>query len=164
MSGPVYHYDAKNPSTTKFPAYFDGANFFYEWARDSVKEIRFDKDGKLLKINDFLESAKFAKPMDMTFGPDGSLYVLEWGSEFGGGNNDSGLYRVDYAQGRRIPLAKAKASATDGPVPLKVDFSSTGSSPTRPRATTTPSSRSPTPRASPATPTSPSPQATPHPR
>lgn len=128
MSGPVYHYDAKNPSKTKFPAYFEGANFFYEWARDSVKEIRFDKDGKLLKINDFLKSAKFAKPMDMTFGPDGSLYVLEWGSEFGGGNNDSGLYRIDYAQGQRIPLAKAKASATNGPVPLKVDFSSTGSS------------------------------------
>ncbi|MGW0905103.1 ThuA domain-containing protein [Streptomyces sp. NPDC002853] len=127
MSGPVYHYDAKNPSKTKFPAYFEGASFFYEWARDSVKEIRFDKSGKLLKINDFLKSAKFAKPMDMTFGPDGSLYVLEWGSEFGGGNNDSGLYRIDYAQGQRTPLAQAKASATNGPTPLKVDFSSEGS-------------------------------------
>ncbi|MEV0522708.1 ThuA domain-containing protein [Streptomyces sp. NPDC050439] len=127
MSGPVYHYDAKNPSKTKFPAYFEGASFFYEWARDSVKEIRFDKSGKLLKINDFLKTAKFAKPMDMTFGPDGSLYVLEWGSEFGGGNNDSGLYRIDYAQGQRTPLAQAKASATNGPTPLKVDFSSEGS-------------------------------------
>ncbi|MDG4857959.1 ThuA domain-containing protein [Streptomyces sp. T-3] len=127
MSGPVYRYDAKNPSPTKFPAYYDGASFFYEWARNSVKEIRFDKDEKLLKINDFLKSAKFAKPMDMTFGPDGSLYVLEWGSEFGGGNNDSGLYRIDYAQGQRVPVAKATASATNGPVPLKVDFSSEGS-------------------------------------
>ncbi|EPH45694.1 ThuA domain-containing protein [Streptomyces aurantiacus] len=127
MSGPVYRYDAKNPSTTKFPQYFDGANFFYEWARDSVKEMRFDKSGKLLKINDFLKPVKFTKPMDMTFGPDGSLYVLEWGSEFGGGNNDSGLYRVDYAQGQRIPIAKAKASATNGPLPLKADFSSEGS-------------------------------------
>ncbi|GGS07502.1 hypothetical protein GCM10010252_52900 [Streptomyces aureoverticillatus] len=127
MSGPVYRYDPKNPSKTKFPQYFDGANFFYEWARDSVKEMRFDTSGKLLKINDFLKPVKFTKPMDMTFGPDGSLYVLEWGSEFGGGNNDSGLYRVDYAQGQRIPIAKAKASATNGPVPLKADFSSEGS-------------------------------------
>ncbi|MDI3421168.1 ThuA domain-containing protein [Streptomyces luteolus] len=128
MSGPVYHYDAKNPSKTKFPAYFEGASFFYEWARNSVKEIRFDQDEKLLKINDFMDSVKFTKPMDMTFGPDGSLYVLEWGSEFGGGNNDSGLYRIDYAQGQRSPLAKAKASATNGPTPLKVDFSSEGTS------------------------------------
>ncbi|WUQ37124.1 ThuA domain-containing protein [Streptomyces sp. NBC_00234] len=128
MSGPVYHYDPKNPSTTKFPAYFEGASFFYEWSRNYVKEVRFDKDEKLLKINDFLSSQKFNKPMDMTFGPDGSLYVLEWGSSFGGGNNDSGLYRIDYAQGQRIPVAKATASATDGPVPLSVDFSSRGSS------------------------------------
>ncbi|MFE2987405.1 ThuA domain-containing protein [Streptomyces sp. NPDC059262] len=127
MSGPVYHYDAKNPSKTKFPAYFEGASFFYEWARDQVKEIRFDQDGKLLKINDFLKTAKFAKPMDMTFGPDGSLYVLEWGSQFGGGNNDSGLYRIDYAQGQRVPIAEAKASVTNGPTPLEVSFSSEGS-------------------------------------
>lgn len=127
MSGPVYHYDSENPSTTKFPAYFEGASFFYEWARNYVKEVRFDKDDKVLKINDFLSSQKFNKPMDMTFGPDGSLYVLEWGSSFGGGNNDSGLYRIDYAQGQRIPVAKATASATDGPVPLKVDFSGEGS-------------------------------------
>jgi cytochrome c len=127
MSGPVYHFDAKNPSTTKFPAYFEGASFFYEWSRNYVKEMRFDKENKLLKINDFLSSQKFNKPMDMTFGPDGSLYVLEWGSSFGGGNNDSGLYRIDYAQGKRIPVAKAAASATNGPTPLKVDFSSAGS-------------------------------------
>ncbi|MFE6495745.1 ThuA domain-containing protein [Streptomyces sp. NPDC057748] len=127
MSGPVYHYDGKNPSTTKFPAYFEGASFFYEWSRNYVKEVRFDKDQKVLKINDFLSTQKFNKPMDMTFGPDGSLYVLEWGSSFGGGNNDSGLYRIDYAQGQRAPVAKAAASATDGPVPLKVDFSSEGS-------------------------------------
>ncbi|MCX4734189.1 ThuA domain-containing protein [Streptomyces sp. NBC_01363] len=127
MSGPVYHYDRKNPSTTKFPAYFEGASFFYEWSRDFLKEVRFDKDQKVLKINDFLSTQKFNKPMDMTFGPDGSLYVLEWGSSFGGGNNDSGLYRIDYAQGQRAPVAKAAASVTDGPLPLKVDFSSRGS-------------------------------------
>ncbi|MGW0549671.1 ThuA domain-containing protein [Streptomyces altiplanensis] len=127
MSGPVYHYNPKNPSKTKFPAYFEGASFFYEWSRNSVKEIRFDRHGKLLKINDFLSSQKFNKPMDMTFGPDGSLYVLEWGSSFGGGNNDSGLYRIDYAQGQRIPVAKAAASVTNGPVPLTTEFSSAGS-------------------------------------
>ncbi|MFI1393505.1 ThuA domain-containing protein [Streptomyces sp. NPDC020681] len=127
MSGPVYRYDAKSTSETKFPAYFDGANFFYEWSRNYIKEMRFDQQGKLLKINDFLSTVKFTKPMDMTFGPDGSLYVLEWGSSFGGGNNDSGLYRIDYAQGKRSPVAKAAASATNGPTPLTVDFSSAGS-------------------------------------
>ncbi|WBB58351.1 ThuA domain-containing protein [Streptomyces sp. WMMC500] len=126
MGGPVYNYDADNPSETKFPEYFDGASFLYEWTRNYVKEVRFDDDEKLLKINDFLSTATFNKPMDMTFGPDGSLYVLEWGSEFGGGNSDSGLYRIDYSQGKRSPVAKATASATNGAVPLAVDFSSEG--------------------------------------
>jgi cytochrome c len=32
----------------------------------------------------------------MEFGPDGALYVLEWGTRFTGSNDDSGLYRIDY--------------------------------------------------------------------
>ncbi|MFJ8869918.1 ThuA domain-containing protein [Streptomyces sp. NPDC102473] len=126
MSGPVYHYDADNPSPTKFPAYYEGASFFYEWARGYVKEMRLDASGKLLKINDFASTAKFTKPMDMTFGPDGSLYVLDWGSAFGGGNNDSGLYRVDYTQGKRAPIVKATGTPTNGKSPLTVSFSSAG--------------------------------------
>ncbi len=128
MSGPVYRYDPDNPSPTKFPEYFDGAHFFYEWSRNYVKEIRPDSAGGVLKINDFLSTTEFVKPMDMTFGPDGSLYVLEWGSSFGGGNDDSGLYRIDHVTGGRAPAARATASVTDGPAPLSVDFSSAGTS------------------------------------
>ena len=64
--------------------------------------------------------------MDMEFGPDGSLYLLEWGSNFGGGNNDSGLYRIDYIQGGRSPIAKAVGTPTSGSAPLNVQFSSAG--------------------------------------
>ena len=34
----------------------------------------------------------------MEFGPDGSLYVLEWGTQSNGGNADSGLYRIQYSK------------------------------------------------------------------
>ncbi|MFC7585370.1 ThuA domain-containing protein [Nonomuraea antimicrobica] len=127
MSGPVYRYDPDNPSTTKFPAYFDGVGFFYEWARDYVKEVHRDADDKVLKINSFLSNQQFNKPMDMTFGRDGALYLLEWGSSFGGGNNDSGLYRIDYSAGARAPVAKITSSRTDGPAPLTVEFDGSGS-------------------------------------
>ncbi|MEV4583121.1 ThuA domain-containing protein [Nonomuraea jabiensis] len=126
MAGPVYRYNAANPSATKFPAYFDGKNFFYEWSRHFVKTIHLDDQDNVLKIDPFLGS--FTKPMDMTFGPDGSMYLLEWGSQFGGGNSDSGLYRIDYSGGDRAPIAKATASKTDGPAPLTVEFDSAGSS------------------------------------
>ncbi|MEU6788721.1 ThuA domain-containing protein [Nonomuraea angiospora] len=127
MSGPVYRYDADNPSKTKFPPYFDGVNFFYEWSRHYIKEIHLDSNDQVLKINSFLGTTPFLKPMDMTFGPDGAMYLLEWGTDFGGGNNDSGLYRIDYAAGARSPVAKATSSRVDGVTPLTVEFDASGS-------------------------------------
>lgn len=127
MGGPVYRYNAASPSNTKFPGYYNGVHFFYEWSRNYIKEIHFDASGNLVKINPFMPGGGFIKPMAMRFGPDGSLYVLEWGSEFGGGNNDSGLYRIDYVRGGRAPVAKASASPTNGLAPLTVQFSSAGS-------------------------------------
>ncbi|GAA3310102.1 hypothetical protein GCM10020295_76290 [Streptomyces cinereospinus] len=124
---PVYHYDPDNPSETKFPAYFDNTPFFGEWSRNQLHEFRLDDDGTLLKINDFLPNLDFRSPMDMKFGPDGAMYLLEWGSGFGRDNPDSGLYRIDYSSGDRRPLATATATPTSGTAPLTVRFSSEGS-------------------------------------
>ncbi|MFC5940573.1 ThuA domain-containing protein [Micromonospora harpali] len=126
MGGPVYRYDAANPSATKFPPYYDGVHFFYEWSRSYIKEVHFDSATAVTRTNPFLPGGRFNKPMDMEFGKDGSLYVLEWGTNFGGGNSDSGLYRIDYIQGGRSPIAKAVGTPTSGLAPLNVQFSSAG--------------------------------------
>ncbi|MGC5286303.1 ThuA domain-containing protein [Micromonospora sp. DT231] len=128
MGGPVYRYDASNPSETKFPPYYDGVHFFYEWARNYVKEVHFDSSSAVTRTNPFLPAGNFNKPMDMEFGKDGSLYLLEWGTNFGGGNSDSGLYRIDYNQGGRSPIVKATGTPTSGSSPLTVQFSSAGTS------------------------------------
>ena len=39
MGGPIYHFDAANPSKTKFPAYFDGKNFAYEFGRGWIRTL-----------------------------------------------------------------------------------------------------------------------------
>ncbi|MFG1801427.1 ThuA domain-containing protein [Micromonospora carbonacea] len=126
MGGPVYRYDAANPSATKFPPYYDGVHFFYEWSRSYIKEVHFDSATAVTRTNAFLPTSRFNKPMDMEFGKDGSLYVLEWGTNFGGGNSDSGLYRIDYIQGGRSPIVKAVGTPTSGLAPLNVQFSSAG--------------------------------------
>ncbi|MFC8300801.1 ThuA domain-containing protein [Micromonospora orduensis] len=128
MGGPVYRYDASNPSATKFPPYYDGVHFFYEWSRSFIKEVHFDSATAVTRTNPFLPNTRFNKPMDMEFGKDGSLYLLEWGTNFGGGNSDSGLYRIDYIQGGRSPIAKAAGTPTSGSAPLTVQFSSAGTS------------------------------------
>ncbi|MFE9747133.1 ThuA domain-containing protein [Saccharothrix saharensis] len=126
MAFPIYRYNANNSSETKFPAYFDQTPFFGEWARGTMFEFRLDSSGKLLKINKFLSNQGFKSPMDAKFGPDGSMYLLEWGTGFGRDNTDSGLYRIDYRSGDRSPIVKASATPSTGGVPLTVKFSSSG--------------------------------------
>ena len=60
--------------------------------------------------------------MDIKFGPDGALYVIEWGSGFNGDNADSGIYRIDYVAGDKAPVAQATGTPTTGLAPLTVQF------------------------------------------
>ncbi|MCX5070981.1 ThuA domain-containing protein [Streptomyces sp. NBC_00513] len=127
MGGPFYHYDAASTSERKFPAYYDKTPFFYEWSRNFVKEFRLDSAGDLLKINPFVAQLGLRAPIDMKFGPDGAMYLAEWGNGYGHSNTDDGIYRIDYVAGNRAPLAKASATPDSGQAPLDVAFSSTGS-------------------------------------
>ncbi|MEV1204168.1 ThuA domain-containing protein [Microbispora rosea] len=128
MGGPVYRYDPNVQSTIKWPAYWDGKAIFGEWNNNALWSFQLNEDGsKLVEMNKIMTTLKFLKPMDMKFGPDGALYLIEWGSGFGGDNADSGVYRIEYTKGVRPPVATATADKTDGPLPLTVQFSSEGS-------------------------------------
>ncbi|WP_433214158.1 PQQ-dependent sugar dehydrogenase [Dactylosporangium sp. CS-047395] len=128
MAGPVYHYDAANPSTTKFPQSLDGLFFAGEFGRGWIKPIKINADGSRGTIDNFPWNGK--QVMDMQFGPDGSLYVLDYGTGYFNGDLNSALYRYDYvgAGGNRAPIANATANVTSGAAPLAVTFSSAGSS------------------------------------
>ncbi|GAA2109825.1 hypothetical protein GCM10009780_64570 [Actinomadura alba] len=128
MAGPVYRFNENVSSARKWPAYWDGKAIFGEWNNSDLFSFQLNEDGsQLVKINQIFKSFDFKKPMDMKFGPDGALYMIEWGSGFGGDNADSGIYRIDYVQGNRPPIARVTADKTDGPAPLAVQFSSEGS-------------------------------------
>jgi PKD repeat protein/glucose/arabinose dehydrogenase/type 1 glutamine amidotransferase len=134
MGGPFYDYDADLDSDVKFPEYFDGKAFFYEWSKNRVYQMTLDRGpatttpGKLEKITRFLPNQTFLSPQDMKFGPDGALYTLEWGGGFGRDNPNSGIYRIDYINGSRRPVARATATPDNGQEPLTVSFSSAASS------------------------------------
>ncbi|MFI6316689.1 ThuA domain-containing protein [Nonomuraea sp. NPDC050556] len=128
MGGPFYHYDAASTSERKFPAYYDKTPFFFEWSRNYAREMRLDTGGNLLKINNFVPGLTLRSPMDMDFGPDGAMYYLDWGTGWFEDHSDDGVYRVDYVNGNRAPLAKVSAAPNSGQPPLQVTFSSAGSS------------------------------------
>ncbi|MEU6646352.1 ThuA domain-containing protein [Saccharomonospora sp. NPDC046836] len=127
MGGPVYRYDPNLESEVKFPEYYDGKPFFYEWSRNKIYTFSLDEQGSLLDIDQWLSSQPTLAPMDMRFGADGAMYLLEWGGGFGRDNPDSGLYRIEYTQGNRRPIVEATATPQAGQLPLEVRFSSEGS-------------------------------------
>ncbi|HBQ61607.1 MAG TPA: hypothetical protein DD671_18860, partial [Balneolaceae bacterium] len=89
IGGDFFHFDSTNTESGGFPEYFNGVLFIAEWTRNWIKEVRFDREGNLLQINDFLESLVLNRPIDLHFGPDGALYVIERGTGFSGGNPDA---------------------------------------------------------------------------
>jgi cytochrome c len=134
MAGPAYQFDAnvaKRPNSTAWPEYYDGVPLFYEWTRDYIKAF-FTEGGDVTRIEDVLASFDLQNPMDIEFGPNGSLYVLNYGNGFFGSNQPGAeLVRIDYLGpgGNFTPTVNVTASQVEGPPPLTVQFTSTVSDP-----------------------------------
>lgn len=126
MGGPVYHYDASLDSPVKFPEAYDGDFFAGEFGRRWIKRITSDDNGTVQSINDIPWTG--TQVMDMAFGPDGALYVLDYGVSWFGGDENSALYRIENATDGHSPVAQAAADRTSGQAPLRVRFSSEGTS------------------------------------
>ncbi|UDF12431.1 ThuA domain-containing protein [Antiquaquibacter oligotrophicus] len=133
MGGPTYEYDPLNPSDTKWPAYWDGKAIFAEWNQGKMYSIQMDAatGTQVRKINTILPAifdagsggGNFYRGMDMEWGPDGALYVIDWGSGFDGNNANSSIFRVDYTAGEASPVAHASADVTNSATaPLEVNF------------------------------------------
>ncbi|WP_240135188.1 ThuA domain-containing protein [Streptomyces sp. MUM 178J] len=126
MGGPVYRYDPSSASPVKFPEEYDGDFFAGEFGRRWIKRIEHAADGTVRSIDDVPWTG--TQVMDMAFGPDGALYVLDYGTSWFGGDENSGLYRIENAAGGRSPVAEASADKVSGQAPLRVRFSSAGTS------------------------------------
>jgi cytochrome c len=128
MGGPAYDFDRKSHSPNRWPEYYDGVPLFFEWTRDYIKEFRLDQNGNLARIVPVLPSFIFDNPMSIEFGPDGALYVLEYGDGFFLETPEAQLARIDFVRGGRTPVPVVSATPTNGAAPLTVRFSSAGTS------------------------------------
>nr|WP_206314588.1 PQQ-dependent sugar dehydrogenase [Streptomyces coryli] len=126
MGGPVYHYDAASDSKIKFPESYDKNFFAGEFGRKWIKRIAADDAGTVQSINDFPWTG--TQVMDQAFGTDGALYVLDYGTGYFNGDENSALYRIENASEGYSPIAKAASDKTNGQAPLEVKFSSEGTS------------------------------------
>ncbi len=126
MAGPVFHASDLNSKET-FPPYFENKLFVYEWMRDWIYVITMDENHNYVKADPFMPKTEFSHPMDMLFGSDGYLYVLEYGQKWNAQNLDARLSRIRYVAGNRAPVAKITKDKEVGSHPLTVQFSGTES-------------------------------------
>lgn len=137
MGGPVYHYDPDLDAPGKLPEEWDGKAFFGEFSQDYYAAFSVDWDTfEVGEIEDFFPNAEVENagmtphdnPMDLELGPDGSLYVLEYGDGFFRANPDAGLYRIDHAEGNKAPQPSIGATpASSSQAPLEVAFDASAS-------------------------------------
>lgn len=124
--GPVYRRadfpNAKRP----WPAYYEGKWLATDLARGWIIAISMDANGDYKSMERFLPSYQPIEPIDMKFGPDGDLYVLEYGSVWFAKSASAKLVRIEYNSGNRKPVAMVSASKSGGTVPLKITLSSAG--------------------------------------
>ncbi|MGK5522192.1 ThuA domain-containing protein [Micromonospora sp. URMC 107] len=125
MGGPTYRYDPGLAAETSFPRAYDGRTFAYERDRAWIKDIGVGADGARGDIRPFGGSVRLTQPVDMEFGPDGALYVLDRGARTADARG-AGLYRIEYAAGRQAPRAAVRAEAESGPAGRDVVFHSAG--------------------------------------
>jgi cytochrome c len=147
-AGPVFYWQESFERTNGFPKHFDRSLLFWDWQRPFIKWARLDAHSDLAGIESFAPTAFVAantedqlkkqkalvdngatvlrRPVDATFGPDGCLYLLDYGETWGA-NRDSALYKISYLRGNLPPVAKLALSASAGPAPLKTTLSAKGS-------------------------------------
>ncbi|WP_240662051.1 ThuA domain-containing protein [Streptomyces sp. WAC 06738] len=116
MTGPVYRYDASSDSDVKWPEYWNDKWFvgdFYDGdqprhavvmdpdnAGDGGLPVHAESLDKIIPVG----NGGIRNLMDWKFGPDGALYVLDYGRGFFNADSASALWRVTYKGGPATPL------------------------------------------------------------
>ena len=108
MAGEFYTYDKNSSAKNKFPDYYDGALFIFDWMRNWVVAARFDQNENYVRNEPFMATnGDFRRPIDLAFNKDGVMYMLEYGSVYGADNDDARLVKIEYNTGNRAPIARA---------------------------------------------------------
>jgi len=124
--GPIYRKADFKDAARPFPAYFEGKWIAADLARGWVMSIEIDDEGNYAGMERLLPDYKPAEIIDIKFGPEGDLYILEYGSRWFQDSEDDKLLRVEYNAGNRKPLVAVSADKKGGAIPFDLQLSSEG--------------------------------------
>jgi cytochrome c len=126
IGGPVYRRDDFNNPERPYPAYYEGKWLMADYSRFWIMAVTMDENGNYKSMEQFAPHYRPVQPLDIKFGPDGDLYLLEYGSNTVRSAAESRLVRVEFNAGNRKPVAVAGAEKKGGAVPFTTTLSSSG--------------------------------------
>ncbi|TKC59204.1 c-type cytochrome [Pedobacter hiemivivus] len=126
VGGPIFRQTDFSRTGKVFPAYYEGKWFITDWVRGWILIVTMDDEGNYKSMERFMPDLTLRGPIDMKFGPDGSLYVLEYGNGYFKDNPEAQLIKIEYNSGNRKPIVQATADKTAGALPLVIKLSSKG--------------------------------------
>jgi cytochrome c len=124
--GPVFRRADYEDAERLWPDYFEGKWIAADLARGWIMLITMDEDGNYVSMERFLPDYNPSEIIDLKFGPEGDLYILEYGETWFADGQADKLVRIEYNAGNRAPVASASADKTGGSLPLQVSLSSEG--------------------------------------
>ena len=126
VGGPVFHRSNFRGAKRPFPGYYEGKWIVADLSRGWIMAISMKENGDYKSMEKFLQAYQPIEPIDIKFGPNGDLYVLEYGSNWFRKSDNSKLVSIEYNSGNRTPVVHASAAVSGGVVPLTVQLSSKG--------------------------------------
>ncbi|ADU31971.1 ThuA domain-containing protein [Evansella cellulosilytica] len=119
--GPVY--DPGNGENA-FPATHHGKLLFYDFVRGWMKLVDTDENGEIIAVEDFIDGLLL--PMDVDIGPDGSIYIAEFGSSWWEVNDQSGITKISWGVLERAPVIQVNVSKNYAFIGDEISFDSSG--------------------------------------
>lgn len=126
VGGPIYHQSNFQNPKRPFPQYYENKWFITDWTRGWIMVVSFDEKGGFESMEQFLPKMEMVGPLEMEFGPEGDLYILEYGRGPYKFNPEAQLVRIEYNSGNRKPIVAVTPEKRAGTIPLKVHLSSAG--------------------------------------
>lgn len=119
--GPVYR-------ATAFPTEYHGNVFVADYANRWIRRLVRDPSGAVIAAPEFMFAPTAGPVVDLDVGPDGALWVLDYGLSFPTAQDIGALRRIAWTGTANVaPTAFAGVDLTSGAAPLTVQFSSAGS-------------------------------------
>ncbi|MES2458543.1 MAG: PQQ-dependent sugar dehydrogenase [Bacteroidota bacterium] len=126
VGGPVFHRADFAQAIRPYPGYYEGKWFITDFSRGWINVVSMDEKGEYKGMERFLPDLRLRGPLDMKFGPNGDLYVIQYGNGYFKDNPEAELIRIEYNGGNRKPQVQASIDKPAGAAPLTVSLSAAG--------------------------------------